>query len=142
MKNLTSLQFAWIVLFVASTVYFIYTGIENGFSWGIIAQLLIILLVGPSLFYNKPKKQPQGMEEQKKDNKKAWIAIGITLLLAILLNLYNRFFQLQGMDKLKAFWAKQSISGKIIWICVIINTVLIAYTYSLVGFHFRLWKSY
>jgi hypothetical protein len=32
------------------------------------------------------------MEEQKKDNKKAWIAIGITLLLAILLNLYNRFF--------------------------------------------------
>ena len=97
MKNLTSLQFAWIVLFVASTVYFIYTGIENGFSWGIIAQLLIILLVGPSLFYNKPKKQPQGMEEQKKDNKKAWIAIGITLLLAILLNLYNRFFQLQGM---------------------------------------------
>jgi hypothetical protein len=32
------------------------------------------------------------MEEQKKDNKKALIAIGITLLLAILLNLYNRFF--------------------------------------------------
>jgi len=32
------------------------------------------------------------MEEQKKDNKKGWIAIGITLLLAILLNLYNRFF--------------------------------------------------
>jgi hypothetical protein len=31
------------------------------------------------------------------------------------------------MNKLKAFWAKQSISGKIIWICVIINTVLIAY---------------
>jgi hypothetical protein len=31
------------------------------------------------------------------------------------------------MNKLKAFWAKQSISGKIIWICVIINTVLIAF---------------
>jgi len=31
-------------------------------------------------------------KEQKKENKKTWIIIGITLLLAILLNLYNRFF--------------------------------------------------
>ena len=36
------------------------------------------------------------MEEQKKDNKKAWILIGITLLLAILLNLYNKgYFSFQ-----------------------------------------------
>jgi hypothetical protein len=33
------------------------------------------------------------------------------------------------MDKLKAFWATQSITGKLIWICVIINTVLIAYNF-------------
>jgi len=31
-------------------------------------------------------------KEQKKENKKRWTIIGIVLLLAILLNLYNRFF--------------------------------------------------
>jgi len=34
------------------------------------------------------------------------------------------------MKELKAFWAKNSISGKIIWICVIINALLIAYNLS------------
>ena len=47
------------------------------------------------------------------------------------------FLQLQGMDKLKAFWAKQSIYGKIIWICVIINTVAICYNFYTGRFSFQ-----
>ena len=58
---------------------------------------------------------------QKKDNKKGWIAIGITLLLAILLNLYNKFFQFLGINKSKLTYSKRT---KIIVIVLLVLLTL------------------
>jgi hypothetical protein len=54
MKNSIWLKWLWIFLFVATMVYSINNYIETGFSWGTIAQLAIVLGVGPSVFYKKP----------------------------------------------------------------------------------------
>lgn len=54
MKYLKWLKWSWIVLSVATITYSIYIYIDNGFSWIIVAQLLIVLGAGPSVFYNPP----------------------------------------------------------------------------------------